>query len=72
MTAIGMASSRLSASVWSAASRIQSRSAPAENVPPAPRTNTTRTPSAGVQGLEGLAQRADQLGVEGVLLARRG
>jgi hypothetical protein len=46
MTAMAMASWRLSLSVRSRASRIQARSAPALNIPPAPRTNTTRTPSA--------------------------
>ena len=41
-----MASSRLSPSDQSAASRIHARSAPAQKVPPAPRMNTTRTWSA--------------------------
>ncbi len=41
-----MASSRLSLSDQSAAERIQFRSAPALNVPPAPRMKTTRTLSA--------------------------
>ncbi len=41
-----MASAWLSDSESSIASRIQSRSAPAEKVPSAPVTNTTRTPSA--------------------------
>ena len=41
-----MASSRLSLSDQRTASDIQARSAPALNVPPAPRMNTTRTWSA--------------------------
>jgi len=66
MIAICMASARLSSSSMSADSAIQSRSAPPRRCRRAAQ-NTMRT-RPGRAGLEGLAQRPDQLGVEGVLL----